>query len=197
MDRLKGIICIFIFSMLSACSEVNSVQPFDAEQARVLIKENTVSQPSKQMVALKLPQEERWHKVSSSPRLLVPKGESTTTWQESIQTDALALINTPTMNSQQFAQEKFVEAKKNCEHVHATILSDSKHAVIYSLSQTDCTTERNQKQIAKVLQGQDAVYFIRYAAIDNSISSKQFNLMSKEIKKAYLVPNPRYGIKKP
>jgi hypothetical protein len=193
MQGIKKSILLFCLSALSACAKVNSVQPFDQEQAAILLQQHYVAKPTQQMIAIALPKGQRWKKIDESrgtigtPLMLLPANESESSWRESIRTKISGYLNTPQVTPRQFMENEITAAKENCQHVNATELSQQAESLVYSISISGCEHGRDEKQIAKAFKGKDAVYFICYTAISSQVSQKQFNELSQAIKQARLV----------
>lgn len=189
-------------ALLSACSPVNSVAPFDHEQAAILLQEHIVAKPTQQMIRITLPQKENWQKITAaqntigSPVMLIPRGESAANWSESIQTGLSAYVYHPDSKAAIFVQNAMDRAKKICQHAEASLLAETHQYVIYQIDMSDCRKEKNQRQIGKVLNGEDAIYMVRYVAVSGKISASEWKQMSSAIKNAALVRNPRYQMKK-
>jgi hypothetical protein len=84
---------LLILSSLSACSPVDSLKPFDQEQATNIIKQSYTTQPAKQMISIVLPQPQHWKRLNQMPAMLIPANETKENWTESIQTNIGSCIN--------------------------------------------------------------------------------------------------------
>lgn len=192
---------IFLFALpltLSACSQVNSLEPFDNKQAAYVLQQNDTSTPTEQMIKLDLPHNNQWKKIDLSyqnkgaPVILVPTQQNENNWTESIRTKINAYINTPGITAKQVVQADLNQARANCQEATGKILQETNNAIVYQLNFSNCKNEKNQTQIGKAFNGKDAVYVVRYTALSCRVVPADFGAMSQTIKSAQLVPDPRY-----
>lgn len=195
---MKKLLPLAFTFILAGCSEVNSVTPFDHKQAALILQQNYVSQPAEQMVKLDLPRNNQWKKIDLSftnkgaPAMLVPKNETEDHWTQSIRTKINAYINTPGITAKQVVQADLNHARENCKEASGAIISETRDSIVYQLNFANCANEKNQTQIGKAFNGKDAVYLVRYAAIDCKVQPTDVANMSRIIKQAQLVHDPRY-----
>lgn len=185
-------LCVFL--LLSACSKINSVEPFDHRQAMILLKQNYVSTITQQRIAIQLPPHSWWktvekpHDTLDPPLLLIPQQESEKHWTQAIQTKISGYVNTPNITPKTFSQREINAAKSACLPVKVVSLVETPSYVFYVLDKEGCT----EKQAAKVFKGKDAVYFVSYTAKKDKVSVVEINKMTHAIATAILVDNPQY-----
>ena len=192
------LITLILFISLAACAKINSVHPFDQQQAAILLEQYHVAKPSQQMIALPLPHPALWKKIdiagitNGTRFILIPKNDSSVNWNESIRTQISGYANTPRMTALTLARKDIHLAVERCLRVNSYMLAEKPQYVIYQLDSANCKNDRDETQMVKVFNGRDAVYLIRYTAITTRVSSAQINRMSRIIQSATLVANPRY-----
>ena len=195
---MKNLFLALSAFLLTACSQVNSVTPFDNEQAAKVLQQNYTSQPTEQMVKLNLPNKNNWQKIDLSyenkgaPVILIPTNENVNNWSQSVRTKISAYINSPYITAKQVVQNDLNNARNHCQQATGNIIEESKNAIVYRLDFANCYDEKNQMQIGKAFNGKDAVYLVRYTALANQISSADIHAMSHAIQQAQLVADPRY-----
>jgi hypothetical protein len=187
---MKNYFLIILALLLSACSAVNSVQPFDQEQARNLIRESYTTKPAHQMVALNLPQAQQWDLVE--PDRMLPQGETTANWRESIRTNVRGYNVQPAITAKKFMQSEVGLAQADCREVKVWLLAETKQFVLYRAALNQCYDGKNQVQVTKIFNGMDGVYLVRYAARSGEVAAQQWALMLEVIRRAQLVRNSRY-----
>lgn len=181
-------------TLLPACSPINSIQPFDQQQAAILLRDSATANPAKQMIALNLPRKQAWKMIDLSrnhlgaPVLLLPQNESETTWSERIQTKMRPYKTDFTVNALAFVLNEIAIAKQHCPKTQSNILTQTQQSVSYQLTLADCANAANQYQVGKALNGQDGVYFVRYASV--TTDALQHARMQQVIQSAKLVQNP-------
>ncbi|RDI42448.1 hypothetical protein [Aquicella lusitana] len=189
-----------LFSLLSACSPIDSLKPFDQQQAAILMQQRGAATPSKQMVSLSLPQKEAWKKTRFTPDetsalvVLVPKQQTPADFSESIQARVLPYEYTPDVTAKKYVDAEIAYARKNCRQTEASLLRDTAQEVIYRMKMIQCHNSQDQWQIGKVFNGVDGVYSVRYVGDAGSISEKHFMQMAQVISTATLVGDPRAGL---
>jgi hypothetical protein len=185
-----------IAATTSACSPVNSVSVFDQKQVEALIHENTTSKPAKEMVKLNLQNPTDWEKIDIStnqrgtPAILIPLNETTDNWSQKISTSNYAFLSIKSPMASRIVMREIDNAKQNCKHADAKILSETRLQIIYRLQSAGCPDQKDQMQIAKAFNGSDAVYIVRYAALTPAVSAKQIDKMARVIETAQLVKSP-------
>lgn len=190
MNKLLYLITASGFiGFLSACSPIDSVRPFDQQQANVLLHEDHRTQPAKQMITLRLPNGQHWQKTGN-PVMLFPYEENASNWHQRIDTKISGYKNTPGITASTFVKNEIDIAAQNCKHIRPEILEETSAALIYRLNAAGCVHDEDSKQIAKVFNGMDAVYLVRYSAIEGKTTPVQFDHMSRSIKTAQLIKNP-------
>lgn len=201
MKKISYALVVPLYFSLMACSPVNSIHPFDDEEAAILIKSNMVAKPTQQMVVLQFPRGEHWKKLpdplgTGSMVVLFPQNENPAAWNEKIQTKISGFIYKPNLTVKTFAQMEMDQAEKNCFHVNDAIITQTPQSMFYRVDVSDCENNKNQTQFGKIFKGIDAIYLVRYSAIMGKVSKTQMMAMSQTIKNAELVKNPHYQAKK-
>lgn len=196
----KNIILMCLYTLLSACSSVDSTKVFDQQQAANLLHQSRTTQPTQQMIKIALPDKHNWKRVDMSlgtvgtPIMLIPVNETTTNWNQSIRTKILPFISDKDATAYKFVRNEISNAKSDCKTAEATILSQTDESVFYSIHMNGCDDEKNQTRIGKAITGSDAVYSVYYSAVTGQVNDKQMNRYSQVIKTAQLVHDPRYGV---
>ena len=198
MKKFSRIILVLGFTgLLTACSQVDSLQAFDHRQAAYMMHEHLNSTPTKQMIALSLPNKQHWQRIDlsygtvGSPLMLIPSNESLPHWTESIRTYIRDYGNHPDMNFENFTEQQASEAKKFCTHVSGRVLQQTAEYATYQLDLSDCLNEPNQTRFGKAMKGTDAMYAVYYSAATNVVSSEEIAKMSRVIARARLVKQVR------
>lgn len=197
MKKLFLLSAITFAAALSACSPVDSLKPFDQEQAVKVIRQNMTSKPAQQRISLNLPHAKNWKRIDLSqankgaPVMLVPIDETESNWKESIRTKIRPYATNPNMNANKLLQSIVNEYKENCTEASANIISQNDLYLTYRLNIENCVQEKNQIQVGKVFNGTDAVYLVNYTGLQGQIPVNQFKKMSSVIASAQLVPDPR------
>lgn len=179
---------------LSACSPINSLKPFDRQQASVLLKSNYISLPAKQKIAINLPNSDHWKRIDLSlngngtPLMLVPQGQSEEYWTESIRTNIRVYRNEPDITAEKFSQQQIDRTKKDCLLMNSITLRETEKSITYLIDMAGCRHDRNQTQIVKAFNGIDGVYVVRYSSLSQKVSDQEFSQMTRVIKNAQLVP---------
>lgn len=189
-------IILMLCNFFTACSPINSVQPFDASQAEALLDQGSLPRPAKQMVALNLPRQQAWQKTNefndrlSSPVMLIPVNQSVVSWQESVKTRSRFYgTNFTTKN---VLQNQIADTKTHCQVVQEKILTHTAQAMTYRLTNQQCDNQNAMIQVGKIFNGADAMYLIYYSANPDQVTPKQIALMTQVIANARLVENPSY-----
>lgn len=195
MKKLFAIIASFA---LSACSPIDSLSPFDAEQAKTLVRENLCTRPTQQMIALGNLPNPYWKRIDlsickqGSPIMMIPCDQTSSGWSESIRTNIYAYRNDPDMNASRFLQKQIDAGRCHCKHISPIILATSQESVFYSLSLCDCDDNHNQIQIGKIFNGRDAVYQVYYTALRSEVCNDEIARMSRVIGASQLVSRLGY-----
>ncbi len=179
--------------IITACSPIDSIRPFDHQQADILLHEEQIKKPARQMISLALPRGQYWQK-SGNPIKLFHDQQNEDNWREKIDTTISSYKNNPGITAIQMAKLEIDKAAQNCKQTGSEILQESRQVIVYRLNMTDCYSMEGNKQIAKLFNGIDAVYMVRYSAVEGKISKSQFDKMSQSIKTAQLV---KYSNRKP
>lgn len=194
MKKYAFILGALILPTLSACSSIDSMRPFDAEQARILIESSFTSKPAQQRIILDLPRNQTWKKVSSTTDRtlpvvrLIPADSNLSQWQESIQTNIQSYLTHHGLSAASYAQDDINFYRGLC-HVSSGIVKESKWAVTYQLKLSACKNMPAQIQVVKAFNGSDAVYVVRYVALAG-VSATQIKKMSETISSATMQNNP-------
>jgi len=187
--RFNSLILLTI--LLLGCSPINSVQPFDQQQAAQILKNDYVTQPAKQKIALDLPGDQKWKSLQTDAnknnRLLLPENNSLANWQQSIRTSITGYLDEPKINAKKIVLREIKNAYQQCQRVNASVLKETANYLIYKIDMAGCEHQPNQIQIGKTFNGSDAVYTVYYSAQTNQIATAQLILMSHVIKKSQLV----------
>ena len=197
MNYKIAIIIVLPF-LLSACSSVDSLKVFDSQQAANFLQQNHKPQPARQIIKMSLPQKEQWTRIDlsfgtvGSPVMLIPKTETLTTWNQSIRTFISPFINGNKSTANQCVQNAILTSKKSCQSVAIKTFLQPDKIIFYYLDKTNCKGEKDQLQIGKVFTGQDAIYGVYYTAKKGVVSDADINKLSRVIKAAQLISNPRY-----
>jgi hypothetical protein len=180
--------CIFLF----ACADIDSVKPFDQQQAAMLLQQHTNFKPAANYIKISLPNKNNWQRIDlsfdkkGSPVMLVPLQETTTTWTERIDTYITGYNENADVTAKQFSVNAIAKAHRICNNVSAQLLEQSTEYVIYRINSNYCSNHQATIQIAKAFNGSDAVYVVRYTALP-SIGEKQITAMTAVIKNAQLI----------
>jgi hypothetical protein len=180
-------------ALLTACSTIDSLRVFDNEEAARLLQQNSTSRPTRQRIAINLPDSNAWQRIDlsfgtkGSPIMLVPKQQTYADWNESVRTQIKAYYHFPDITAKDFVAQKIQQAKQECKHVEAQIITANKSYSLYRLNIANCRIVKNQLQIGKAFNGVDAVYVVYYAADLTQISDAEVKRMSGVIAATRLV----------
>lgn len=195
---MKRIVSSTLISIsLTACSPIDSVHPFDNQQAANLIKEWYVKKPAQQRISIALKDKHNWKRIDlslhtqGSPIMLIPLDQTASHWNESIRTDLRPYSTHPDMTASQYVTARFTVSQSDCKHNQTKLISTTKEYVIYSIVSDTCKSTPNFLEVGKAFNGRDAIYVVYYTALNNQISSAEINERSRLVEKAQLVDNPR------
>lgn len=192
MKRLG--LLLLIIEMLSACSPINSMQPFDHQQAAILLQQFETSRPSKQSITIELPKTQKWKKVDLSlnhkgaPILLIPEEDSPFHWHESIQTKIISYQNDPTVTAKSLFLKQETLLQAYCQIAHTSLREENAVAVYFESRATHCENSTDLFIAGKIFNGEDGVYMVYYSA-RYLPTDKQITLMTHVIASAELVAN--------
>lgn len=186
MNNHKGIVLGILVACLAACSPINSVAPLDEQQIRILLQNGWQKASAANMIAISVPQSQNWLKTGN-PISLYPLGQHATNWCERIDTQMRSYAKQPNMKALQYAQYEIQRATQMCLQVNQEIKLVDKNAVVFYLSTDHCANEKNIQQTAKLFNGEDGVYMVRYSAMNQCVANAEFARMSRVIEKSYLV----------
>lgn len=185
-------------SLLSACSPVDSLKPFDHEQAAHILRQNFTAKPTRETIVIHIPNKKHWQRIDVSyktvgtPIMLVPCDENMNNWHESIRTSLANYATNPTTTPEKFVADRIKHAKAHCEITNATILKSSPQSVTYKLTLQQCDNEPDQLQLGKAIKGADAVYHVYYSVLASSTAETELRNHAGIIESARLINNPRY-----
>lgn len=195
---MKKISCLASISLtLTACSPIDSLKPFDSEQADTLLREHATTTPAQQRIALRLPQKNTWKAIDlsrnkqGSPIMLIPRDATTKDWHESVRTFISPYRANPDMTAKLLWQDNIKEIQARCAEVKSDLIAATRETVFYSLSQKNCRDDKDLVMYGKSFNGSDAVYLVYYTADPVFISGSEIARMAKSIKDAALVKDPR------
>jgi hypothetical protein len=190
--KVKKYIVILSFA-LAGCSPIDSLKPFDSEQADILLREHAVTRPARHRIAIKLPSKNTWKAIDlsrnkkGSPLLLIPRANDTTNWNESIRTFISPYRTYPDMTAQQLWQDKMKEAQIHCHHVTGHAIQTTTQSVYYVLRECDCQDGEDAVIYGKAFNGSDAVYLVYYTADVAHVAPAEISRLATAIKQASLV----------
>lgn len=176
---------------LSACSPINSVQPFDEKQAELILKNDYTTKAAQEKIEIALPNAEDWKKINVVKNkkniMFVPVNENSDHWTQSIRTQSIAYLDEPKITAKKMVLNEIKEAYEHCKQVKAMVIKQTPSFVTYKLDLAYCDDSPNQIQIGKAFNGSDAVYTVFYSALVEHIPSTELQQMSQTIKRAQLV----------
>jgi hypothetical protein len=184
---------LFLITLLSACSPVDSIKPFDNEQAARVLQQNYTAHPTKNRIAVTLPNRSQWKRVDlsfgtiGSPMMLVPANEDLSNWTQSIRTKIVDSYHFPEMTAKQFADIQIGWAKEHCAASSGTIVENTPGYSFYRLTMASCHGEKDQTQVGKAFNGKDGVYLVLYSAEQGRVDAATAAKMEKVIRQAKLV----------
>ncbi len=123
--------------------------------------------------------------------MLVPPGQNDEQWTESIITEIRPYLFDPDSTAKKYRQERIQLIKKHCQDVLVQSSESSAQTATFTLTFSNCDYENNQTQVTKAFTGSDAVYIVRYSALENTVKPTQLTKMAEVIKTATLVRDPR------
>src|SRR3990167_4617667 len=124
----QKIYIFFLIALLAACSPINSLQPFDQQQAETILKNDYTTQPGAQKIELSLSQAnwEDYHPNKDKRNLMLfPRGESEAQWTQSVQTEVVAYLDEPKITAKKMALNKMKYAYDHCRRVNAMIIKQT------------------------------------------------------------------------
>lgn len=196
MKRFRFLFCAVL---LSACSPVDSLKPFDQQQAAILLQENHTLKPARQVIAIDIPKQKPWQRIDLSllnkgtPILLIPAGETQSNWTESIRTFITSYQDDPDISAQKIFDKKLARLKDDhCQMLDSTILHNDSSYLLYKITYGNCATLKNQTYIGKAFNGRDAVYLVYYTADNQAVSQQEISELTQSIARASLIQNPKY-----
>lgn len=158
-----------ISAMLSGCSSVNSLQPFNQRQAALMLQQNHIFHPSEQVIGIALPHITSWKRIDLSyntvgtPFMYVPIGENRKVWTQSIRTQIRDYLRYPHINANRFFYDEMNYQKAYCASVTGNIIVQRSDYDLYQMTLSDCHNQPNQQQYGKIFNGKDAVYVVYYS----------------------------------
>lgn len=190
---MRQINFLLVFSitglLLTACSPINSLQPFDQQQAELLLKNDSTIQPAEQKIEINLPQKETWQKTNmvkdKRNLMFIPANESEQHWTQSIRSEAISYSDEPKMTAKRMVLNEMKYASEHCK-VNAVLTKQTTTFITYKLDLRNCDNQADQIQIGKAFNGSDGVYLIYYTAISGEAASSQLEEMSVAVKSAEL-----------
>ncbi len=198
MNKKQKKICFLLAAttFLSACSPINSLEPFNDKQAARLIQENNTALPARQMISIKLPHEQKWRKVIipqvvGNVAMMFRAGENSEHWRENIKTMMVSQRKEPTITAEKLVRMEFANAAQNCQQTRPEIISQTSEDVVFQLEMDACRDQPDMKEFGKVFNGIDGVYVVWYSAVTAHVSQAQFSRMSQIIAAAQLLKDPR------
>ena len=187
-----NILCVLLMCLLlTACSPINSLQPFNQEQAALVLKSDYVTQPAQEKIEIALPDEENWKKINivknKKNLMFIPRDENVDSWKQSIRTQIIAYLDEPKISAKKMVLSEMRFAYNHCKQVKAMLIKQTASFVTYKLDMHHCDDQADQIQVGKIFNGVDAVYMVYYTALSNQTSSIQLQQMSEMIKTTQLV----------
>ena len=187
-----NILCVLLMCLLlSACSPINSLQPFNQEQAALVLKSDYVTQPAQEKIEIVLPDEDNWKKINivknKKNLMFIPRNENIDSWKQSIRTQIIAYLDEPKISAKKMVLSEMRFAYNHCKQVKAMLIKQTASFVTYKLDMHHCDEQADQIQVGKIFNGVDAVYMVYYTALSNQTSSIQLQQMSEMIKTTQLV----------
>lgn len=182
---------------LSACSPVNSLKPFDQQQAALVLQQNYNPQPAKERIKLALPKNKPWQRIDLSlgtlgtPIMLVPPGQTDHHWNESFISEIRPYLFHPNITAEKYMRERIESVKNDCSQVNIQTSEYTKQTATFTLQLLGCHYLPDQTQVTKAFTGIDAVYVVRYAALTNTVKPSTMITMTQVIKTATLVRDQR------
>ncbi|HVE44473.1 MAG TPA: hypothetical protein VNC84_04995 [Gammaproteobacteria bacterium] len=173
--------------LLTSCSPVDSVRPFDRQQAALLIKQNTHFVPTREWISIQLPQPSHWQRINqsfgttNSPIMYIPRGENRDNPTESVQTDLSAYIYYPHITAKILMEKRAAHSKQACQTVTLNILQETATHLTYRLMSEHCMKRDDTVEIGKAFNGADAVYVVYYTANSHSVSTARIRQMTSTI----------------
>jgi hypothetical protein len=141
-NTIKAITLSFI-TTLTACSGINSVAPFDKEQAKILLKQSSISTPARQGVII-------------SPR-------PTPDERRHIDTELVGYSMEPDASADLIAKQALKDATENCVQADTKIMTANRQFSVYQYSASECKNDRPRFLIGKAFNGDDGVYVVTFS----------------------------------
>lgn len=187
------LVCIFILT-LNACTSVDSLKPFDNEEAAKLVQQFYVKKPAQQMISLSLPHKTNWQRITQADGtiMLIPNQATSNHWQESIRTKIHGKPINNSLTLDTFVQNETNIPKGDCSVVDVKVLSKTDDFILYRLLKYDCQNVKNEIQFVKSFNGIDAFYVVYYTARLGKTTPKANQTMYGVIKSSQLIWNHRY-----
>ena len=109
---MKKYILLLTSIFLTACSSIDSMRVFDNQQAARLLRQDYNPHPSKNQIALNLPQRRDWKRIDLSfgtvgtPIMLVPQQEDWHHWTQSVRTKIVDYYHFHDMTAENSSRNK-------------------------------------------------------------------------------------------
>lgn len=184
-----------ICTLVTACSPVDSVRPFNQEQAAFLLKENHTFKPSQQLISMTIPHKQAWQRIDVSyqtvgtPIMYVPLTESKNHWTESIRTQIRSYERYPHINATNYFYEEMDLERQYCTYVEGKIILRNANYDLYQLTLANCSNKPDQHHFGKIFNGKDAVYAVYYSWLP---MVTHIDEMKQAIVDARLIDNQAY-----
>lgn len=184
--------------LLTSCSPVNSVAPFDRQQAALLIKQNTHFVPTREWINIQLPQPSHWQRINKSfgtadsPIMYIPHDGDMNNPIESVQTDLRSYIYYPHMTAKIMVEKHAARNKQQCQTIRLQTLQETARSLTYRLIRGQCRGQDNTIEIGKAFNGADAVYVVYYIANSDNVPATRIKQMTNTIAVSTRYPQNPY-----
>lgn len=169
MKKIIHGLSLTCIALLTACSGINSVAPFDQEQAKILLKQSAIPMPAQQGMVIS---------PRPSPRI-----------RDLINTELVGYNMEPTATANAIAKKTFNDAAHDCKELTPRIISATRDVVLYQYTALACKNDRAEFLIGKAINGDDGVYVVTFSG--NHLDPADIKQGSAIIQSAKLVYSGR------
>lgn len=171
----------------------------------LVMNNNASAQPAQQTISLLLPSHTAWNLASINHDNLIttmtftpPRNSQfnphTQIVQQIIPYANIPDSDHPNINTHNYPKLRVESVQTRCNKVESRIFQQTSHSSYFVIIGTSCSGPYSKfMSFEKVFAGVDALYVVRYDALDpTNISDKEMGPFERMIRTSYLMKNPRY-----
>jgi hypothetical protein len=177
---------LLVMMLLTGCAKINSLAPFDAQQARLLLNADAQTTRTRQGIVFSLPAT-GWEKVTA-------QGQNTTQLRfvrrsgfAAIKTTLFSASQFPLLSMQDVISARFAAARTACRGATLEKLVQQVRFIVYRINYEACAATADHVEIGKVFRGEEAIYLIYYSALLGETTLTERDRMQRVIARSELV----------